>query len=92
LFGSDENAVKAQFLKFFSEADYRADRAMQTEIGQLRDDVGRTWLQEPLSIEETAERFVRPQLRKVFVNLMRGSIGDYLDRFEFKVSGDRLWW
>jgi hypothetical protein len=40
--------------------------------------------QEPLSIEETAERHVRPALRAAFVDLCRGSVADYLSRFGFK--------
>ena len=84
LFGSDQAAMKQQFLTFFSEADWRANEALQQEIGQLRDDVGPTWVQEPLSIEATADRFVRPALRQVFIDLCRGSVGDYLDRFGFR--------
>lgn len=84
LFGSDQAAMRAQFLSFFSEADWRANQALQEEIGALRDDVAPTWLEEPLSIEETAERRVRPALRQVFIDLCRGSVGAYLDRFDFK--------
>jgi phytoene dehydrogenase-like protein len=84
LFGSDQAAMRAQFLSFFSEADWRANQALQAEIAQLRDDVAPTWLQEPLSIEATAERFVRPALRQIFIDLCRGSVGAYLDRFDFK--------
>jgi len=40
--------------------------------------------QEPASIEETAERHVRPQLREAFVGLCRGTVADYLARFGFK--------
>ncbi|HET9158222.1 MAG TPA: NAD(P)/FAD-dependent oxidoreductase, partial [Myxococcaceae bacterium] len=84
LFGSDQAAMKAQFAAFFSDADWRANSRLQEEIGQIRDDVAPTWLQEPLSIEETAERYVRPALRDVFVGLCRGSVGRYLERFEFR--------
>jgi len=41
-----------------------------------------TWLEEPLSIEETAEKYVRPALRRVFVDLCRKPVGHYLDRFD----------
>ncbi len=84
LFGSDQDAMKQQFLKFFSEADWRAHQAMQEEIGAIRDDVAPTWMMEPYTIEDTAERFVRPALRSTFVDLCRGSIGAYLDRFGFQ--------
>ena len=84
LFGSDQAAMKAQFTSFFSEADWRANNRLQEEISQLREDIAPTWLEEPLSIEETAERYVRPALREVFVGLCRKPVGRYLDRFEFR--------
>ena len=39
---------------------------------------------EPLSVEDTAERFVRPSLRQVFVDLCRKPLSEYLARFEFE--------
>ena len=84
LFGSDAAAMKEQFVSFFSEQDYRANQALQAEIGQIRDDVAATWLEEPLSVEGTAERYVRPALRGVFVDLCRKPVGQYLDRFGFR--------
>jgi phytoene dehydrogenase-like protein len=84
LFGSDEASTRQQFLSFFSERDWSAHQALQAELAQLRDDVAATWLEEPLSIEETAERRVRPALRQVFVDLCRGSVGAYLERFDFQ--------
>lgn len=83
LFGSDGERMREQFLSFFSERDWRAQVALQAELAQLREDIAPTWLQEPLSIEDTAERFVRPALRGAFTALCRGSVGDYLDRFGF---------
>src|SRR5579883_2758555 len=84
MFGSDEQSMERQFTSFFSESDWRAYRRLQDEIAAMRDDVAPTWLEEPLSIEATAERYVRPLLRKAFVDLCRGSIGDYLERFGFE--------
>jgi len=84
LFGSDQAAMKEQFHSFFSAADWRANQALQTELGQLREDIAPTWLEEPLSIEATAEKYVRPALRAAFVALCRGSAGQYLERFEFQ--------
>ena len=84
LFGSDTAAMKQQFESFFSGQDWRANEALQAEIGALRDDVHRTWLEEPLTIEETAEKYVRPRLRQAFVDLCRKPVGQYLDRFGFK--------
>lgn len=84
LFGSDQEAMKRQFVEFFSEADWKASRALEGEIAALREDIAPSWLAEPLSIEETAEKCVRGALRKAFVDLCRGTIGDYLGRFGFK--------
>src|SRR5438132_4220604 len=84
LFGSDAKAMKEQFLGFFSEQDLRANQALLEEIGRIRDDVAPTWLEEPLSIEDTAAKYVRPALRQVFVDLCRKPVGQYLDRFGFK--------
>jgi phytoene dehydrogenase-like protein len=54
LFGSDRAAMHAQFLEFFSEADWNANERLSDEIAALRDDIAPTWMQEPLSIEATA--------------------------------------
>jgi phytoene dehydrogenase-like protein len=83
LFGSDSAALERQFKTFFSERDYRAHVALQAELELLREDVAPTWLEAPLSIEQTAERAVRPALRETFVRLCRGSVGEYLERFDF---------
>ena len=84
LLGSDLEETRRQFRTFFSESDLSAHEALQKEIGELREDVHETWLQEPLSIEDTAERHVRPTLRQTFVDLCRNSVGAYLDRFGFR--------
>jgi phytoene dehydrogenase-like protein len=84
LFGSDGAATKHQFESFFSAQDFRAYEALQKEIAEIREDVAPTWLEEPLTIEETAEKYVRPALRTIFVDLCRGPVGTYLDRFGFE--------
>jgi phytoene dehydrogenase-like protein len=84
LMGADRKATEAQLGEFFSQRDVEADRALQNELSMLREDVAPTWLQTPASIEETAERHVRPALRGVFVDLCRGSVGAYLRRFGFQ--------
>jgi phytoene dehydrogenase-like protein len=84
LFGSDAAALRRQFVDFFSEADWQAHQAMNAELSQLRDDLGPAWLLPPLSLEETAERFIRPALRQAFVSLCRGSAREYLERFGFR--------
>ena len=83
LFGSDTAATRAQLESFFSPADVRADAALQAELALLREDLAPAWLTGPLDLEATAETFVRPQLRQVFIDLCRGSVADYLDRFGF---------
>src|SRR5690349_8394196 len=83
LFGSDREATRAQLRSFFSEADLAADDALQAELDALREDLAPTWLAEPLSVEETAERHIRAPLRQTFIDLVRGSVTDYLARFGF---------
>ena len=84
LFGTDTAATRAQLATHFSTVDLVAEDALQSELGALRDDLGPSWLAEPLPVEETAERYVRPALRSIFVDLVRGSVADYLARFEFE--------
>jgi phytoene dehydrogenase-like protein len=57
---------------------------LQDELDMLRTDLAPAWLQPPMSIEATAERFIRLELRDTFVDLVTGSVADYLDRFEFE--------
>lgn len=83
LMGSDREDVRRQFEAFFSPEDWRADEALQRELGALREDLAPAWLTEPGTVEETAERYVRASLRDVFVDLCRGSVADYLARFGF---------
>ena len=78
-FGSDARELERQFRAFFSEADWTAHLALNAEIGAIRDDVAPSLLRPPVSIEETAERHVRPALREIFVRLCRGTIAEYLD-------------
>lgn len=84
LFGSDRAELERQFREFFSERDFLANLALEREIAALRDDISKSWFEDPLSIEETAERYVRPELRAAFVGLCRGSVGEYLERFGFQ--------
>jgi phytoene dehydrogenase-like protein len=84
MFGSDRAAMEAQFVSFFSRADWEANLRLEEELAQLREDIAPTWLSEPLSIEATAQKYVRPKLQQHFVDLCRGSVGDYLDRFGFE--------
>src|SRR5438477_350283 len=84
LFGSDREAMRSQFISFFSEDDWLANKALSEEIEKIRDDIAPTWLEEPYSIEETADRYVRPELRQVFIDLCRKPVGEYVNRFGFR--------
>ena len=84
LFGSDAASTRRQITEFFSEADGDANVALNEELAAIRDDIAPTWLEEPLSLEETADKYVRPALRKAFVDLCRGPVSDYLERFGFR--------
>jgi phytoene dehydrogenase-like protein len=84
LFGSDEREMRRQFVEFFSEEDWRANQAMNAELAQLREELAPAWLLPPVSVEETAERFIRPALRQHFVRLCRGTAREYLERFGFR--------
>ena len=84
LFGSDGEEMKREFLQFFTEDDWLANQALRSEIAKIREDLAPSWLNEPLSIEETAEQYIRPKLRKVFIDLVKNPCEDYLARFGFK--------
>jgi phytoene dehydrogenase-like protein len=81
--GSDRARTRRQFEEFFTTADRDADDRLQAELDQLREDLAPAWLAPPLSVEETAERYIRPPLRETFVDLVTGSVADYLARFGF---------
>ncbi|HVT20628.1 MAG TPA: NAD(P)/FAD-dependent oxidoreductase [Mycobacteriales bacterium] len=83
LMGSDRAATRRQFAEFFTDADADADDRLGAELAMLRDDLAPAWLAEPLSVEETAERYLRPALRDTFVELVRGDVTSYLNRFGF---------
>src|SRR5262249_51769685 len=40
--------------------------------------------EEPLSLEETAERYLRPDLRQTFIKLVTRPVEEYLGRFGFE--------
>jgi phytoene dehydrogenase-like protein len=84
LFGADRADSRRQLAQWFSEADLAADDALAAELAALRDDLAPAWLAEPLPAEETAARYIRPALRQTFLDLVRGSVAEYLDRFGFR--------
>jgi phytoene dehydrogenase-like protein len=83
LLGRDPLANRAQFERFFTAEDARADEFLAAELAALRDDLAPAWLAEPMPVADTAERYIRPALREVFVDMVTGSAIDYLSRFEF---------
>ncbi|WP_250001713.1 NAD(P)/FAD-dependent oxidoreductase [Actinoplanes sp. M2I2] len=84
LLGRDHSATREQLERFFSRRDVVADEQLAAEIGALRADLAPAWLEEPGTVEETADRYIRPQLQSTFIDLVRGSVADYLARFGFK--------
>ncbi len=86
LFGSDQEAMRRAV---HSTSSPRRTGARTRRCRRRSASCARTWrptwLEEPLSIEDTAERYVRPALRR---GVRRSSAvarsGDYLDRFGFK--------
>ena len=84
LFGRDREATRAQMERFFSARDIAADDQLAVEIGAIRADLAPAWLEEPATVEETADRYIRPPLQSTFIDLVRGSVADYLARFGFK--------
>jgi len=83
LLGSNQESNAAQFEQFFTAQDARAAQALGAELAALAEDLAPAWLTEPLPVEETAERYIRPALRDTFVSLVRGSAMAYLSRFGF---------
>lgn len=76
--------AQEQFDRFFSHQDWLANVALQEELAQIREDIAPAFLKEPLSVEAAAQKYLRPSLQKIFINLCRGSVGAYLDRFPFR--------
>lgn len=50
------------------------------ELDALLDDLKPAWLGAPVGLAETAERYLRPALRKPFLDLVAGSAAAHLDR------------
>src|SRR5690348_4713264 len=74
LFGRNHADTQAQLQRFFSPRDIAADEQLAVEIAALRADLAPAWLEEPTSVEEIADRHIRPQLQSTFIDLVRGSV------------------
>ncbi len=83
-FGASAADTKEHLARAFSAADALAYEAMQAELAALRDDVARTWLEPPRSIEETAETWVRKPLRQAFLDLCRKPPVHFMERWVFQ--------
>ena len=83
LLGSDQAQSRQQFAEFFTVQDARANEALATETSAIVSDVAPAWLEPVASIEDTADRHVRMGLREAFVTLVRGTVINYLSKFEF---------
>jgi len=83
LLGGDDATARERLVERFGERDWRAHQALNAELAALRDDLAPAWLREPAGVEETAERYIRPELRETFVALVTDSAVDYLSRFDF---------
>lgn len=83
LLGSDRARTREQLERFFSPADIEAMERLDAELAGLREDIAPSWLAPPLTVAETAHRYVRPELRDIYVDLVTGTAADYLGRFGF---------
>lgn len=84
LFGSDKEEQKKQFIEFFSQEDWEANERLNDEINRIREDIAPSWLEEPLSLDETAKKYIREDLQQVFIDLCTKPVMEYLSRFHFK--------
>jgi phytoene dehydrogenase-like protein len=83
LLGADPAANRTAIGRYASPADAAAAEAMGAELSALIADLAPSWLAEPLPVADTADRYVRPELRPAFVDLVTGSAIDWLSRFGF---------
>lgn len=47
----------------------------------LRDAIAPAWMAEPLSLEESAEKYIPPHLQQTFIDLCRQPVSHYIDRW-----------
>lgn len=80
LAGAGNEGFRAAAAKL-SPVDAPALEAMHAELDAMLTDLGSAWLAGALPVEDTADRFVRPELRDKFVALCRGSLAEYVARF-----------
>lgn len=61
--------------------DAAALDAMHAELDALVGDLATAWIAAPMSLDEIADRWIRPTLRDTFLSLVRGSFAEYVARF-----------
>ncbi|MDX1657208.1 MAG: NAD(P)/FAD-dependent oxidoreductase [Nitriliruptorales bacterium] len=81
--GSDPDRNRAEIEERFGAAEAAAVERYEADLAALRDDLAPAWLAPPSTVEETAARYVRPELRARFLRLVRGSVGDHLRSYGF---------
>ena len=84
LLGADSKANDQQIRSFFSDQDAKAIERLEAEIAMLREDLAPSWLQEPLPLEQTADKYIRKELQATFLDLCSSPVEEYLHRFNFK--------
>ena len=85
LLGTDAAENHRQFLSCFSQADWDANQSMQADLERIRNAIAETWLKEPMSLIETAERcFADRKDRELFSNLCRTSVMGFLNKYPFR--------
>lgn len=84
LLGSDKAANDRSLRAFAGAGDAERMHRLAADMAALRDDLAPAWLRPPLTVEQTAEEFIRPDLRERFVSLVRGSVAEHLDHYGFE--------
>ncbi len=86
LLGADEDANAAALSDVFGAQDAAAHARTGRLLAELREDLGPSWLAPALPLAETAERYVRPALRKRYLDLVRGSALEFLSGNGFRAD------
>lgn len=85
LAGSFHEGLRAASGGVLSERDVTALSAMHAELDAIVSDLAPAWIGgASMTVEEVAERWVRPALRAPFISLCRGSFAEFASRFGLK--------
>lgn len=83
LLGANPAGNDAALRSFSGDADAGRMQRLGRDMAALREDLAPAWLQPPVPVGETAERYIRPELRDRFVRVVTGSVADQLDEYGF---------